>query len=220
MSDMIIKLHQHDLPDNIKFEDHVSIDTEAMGLHLKRDRTCLVQLCSADKVCHLVQVFQNTKPAPNLVRVLKDKKLMKIFHYARFDLAQLYKTYSIENFPNCGLDINLSDISPVYCTKLASNLCRTYSDRHSLKELCRVLLKIDLQKGEQVSDWGSDQLTHSQLRYAACDVIYLNDLRKELDVMLKRESRMSMFRRCCDFISTRAHLDLAGWPDVDIFAHH
>lgn len=220
MAEPIIKLHQHDLPSNVTFTDHVSIDTEAMGLNMSRDRMCLVQLCSADKVCHLIQIHKDTKPAPNLIKVLKDKSLLKIFHYARFDVAMLYKTYNKIDFPKNYIDPEINDISPIYCTKIASNLCRTYSDRHSLKELCRVLLKIDLQKTEQVSDWGHTALTYAQQRYAASDVLYLNELRLQLDPMLARENRTKMFRNCCDFLSTRAQLDIVGWPEHDIFAHH
>lgn len=214
-----IIVHQHDIPADLRHSGYLSIDTETMGLNLNRDRLCLIQVCSNDKVCHLVQVHQNPQPAPNLVRLLKNNNITKLFHFARFDLAMLYKTYSIEKYPDHGLDISAGDIKPVYCTKIASYLARTNSDRHSLKELCRTLIGVDLQKGEQVSDWGHDTLTESQKRYAASDVIYLQALREKLDVRLKRENREEMFKQCCDFLHTRVHLDIAGWQDTDIFAH-
>jgi len=198
---------EHDLPDNAKIEEFASIDTEAMGLHHIRDRLCLVQITSKNNICYLIQIRKNVKPAPNLCKILKDKKIVKIFHYARFDVGLLYHTYKVmcEN---------------IFCTKIASRLCRTYSDRHGLKEICRQLLQIEIQKGEQASDWGADQLTEAQKLYASKDVIYLYDLKQKLLELLKRENRMEIFTSCCEFLPTRIKLDHLGWEDADIFAHH
>lgn len=202
-----ICVHHDDLPSNINIKDYVSIDTEAMGLQYNRDRLCLVQLCSSDGVCHLVKISKDIKPAPNLMKLLRDRNIVKLFHYARFDVGILYYSYGVmcEN---------------IYCTKIASRLCRTYSDRHGLKELCRTMLKIDLIKQEQGSDWGNPELSDAQKAYAAKDVLYLNSLRSVFDTVLKRENRYELFQECCDFISTRVKLDVEGWPDIDIFAHH
>lgn len=202
-------IHHDDLPDNVmsKIKDYVAIDTEAMGLQYNRDRLCLVQLCSVDGICHLVKISKKVKPAPNLMKLLKDKNIVKLFHYARFDVGILYYTYRVM-------------CNNIYCTKIASRLCRTYSDRHGLRELCRTMLKIDLIKQEQASDWGNETLSDAQKAYAAKDVLHLNALRQELNPVLKREDREKLFQECCDFIPTRVKLDVEGWNDVDIFAHH
>lgn len=202
-------IHYDDLPDHVmsKIKDYVAIDTEAMGLQYNRDRLCLVQLCSVDGICHLVKISKKIKPAPNLMKLLKDKNIVKLFHYARFDVGILYYTYRVM-------------CNNIYCTKIASRLCRTYSDRHGLRELCRTMLKIDLIKQEQASDWGNETLSDAQKAYAAKDVLHLNALRQELNPILKREDREKLFQECCDFISTRVKLDVEGWNDIDIFAHH
>lgn len=198
---------EHDLPNNAKIEEFASIDTEAMGLQFNRDRLCLVQLTSKNGICYLIQVRKDVKPAPNLMKVLSDEKIVKIFHYARFDVGLLFYTYNVM-------------CKNVFCTKIASRLCRTYSDRHGLKEICRQLLQIDLNKGEQASDWGAPVLSDSQKAYASKDVVYLNDLRLKLTELLIREERMELFQACCNFLPTRIILDHSGWNDIDIFAHH
>lgn len=203
---MDIKLYQNDLPDGLTFGDSVAVDTETMGLALSRDRLCLVQLSAGDEVCHLVQFRDRTYDAPNLKAVLTDPKVTKIFHFARFDLAATRRYLDV----SCG---------PVYCTKIASRLTRTFTDRHGLKDLCRDLLGIELSKQQQTSDWGAAELSQEQLRYAASDVLYLHRLRAILDELLAREGRDELARACFDFLPSRAALDLAGWEDLDIFAH-
>lgn len=198
---------EHDLPDNAKIEEFASIDTEAMGLIHRRDRLCLVQIMSKNNICYLIQIRANVKQAPNLMKVLKDKNIVKIFHYARFDVGLLYHTYGVM-------------CNNIYCTKIASRLVRTYSDRHGLKEICRQLLQIELNKGEQSSDWGVDTLTDAQKNYASKDVLYLNDLRQKLNDVLIREKRMDIFEYCCQFLPVRIKLDQMGWEETDIFAHH
>ncbi|TQV83218.1 ribonuclease D [Denitrobaculum tricleocarpae] len=201
-----IHLHQDDLPDAVRFGDSVAIDTETMGLNPLRDRLCLVQLSAGDGVCHLVQLRDGTFAAPNLKALLTDPKVTKLFHFARFDLAAL-KHY---------LDV---DCSPVYCTKIASKLARTFTDRHGLKDLCRELIGKDMSKQQQSSDWGAETLTPEQLKYAASDVLYLHEIRRKLDEMLAREGRSELAKSCFEFLPTRSALDLTGWSDVDIFAH-
>ena len=203
---MDIKLHQNDLPDGLTFGDSVAVDTETMGLALSRDRLCLVQLSAGDEVCHLVQFRERSYEAPNLKALLADSKVTKIFHFARFDLAATQRY----------LDVTCS---PVYCTKTASRLTRTFTDRHGLKDLCRDLLGIELSKQQQTSDWGAAELSQDQLRYAASDVLYLHRLKAALDELLAREDRAALAQACFDFLPTRAALDLAGWEDLDIFAH-
>ena len=204
---MTITLHKNDLPEGLTFSDRVAVDTEAMGLNNHRDRLCVVQLSDGDGTAHLVQ-FEPGKPydAPRLCALLADQKTTKIFHYARFDVAILKKYLGVE-------------CTPLFCTKLASKLCRTYTDRHGLRDLCREVLSVDLNKQQQSSDWGQDELTEDQLHYAASDVLYLHDLMDALIVRLKREGRLDMAQSCFDFLMTRADLDLAGWLDIDIFAH-
>lgn len=203
---MPIKLHRNDLPGDLTFGDSVAVDTETMGLDPHRDRLCLVQLCGGDDVCHLVQFTDSQFAAPNLKRLLNDRKVLKLFHFARFDLAVL-KRY---------LDV---DVAPVYCTKIASRLARTFTDRHSLKDLCRELLGVDLSKQEQSSDWGAAELSEAQQKYAAADVLYLHKIAASLDAMLKREGRQDFAAACFAFLPHRVELDLKGWADVDIFAH-
>lgn len=203
---MTIHFHRDDLPDAVDLGPTVAIDTETMGLNPHRDRLCLVQLSAGDGDAHLVQIRPDGAAAPNLTRMLQDTSVLKLFHFARFDIAALRN----------GLG---AATSPVYCTKIASRLCRTYTDRHSLRDLCRELLDVDISKQQQSSDWGADALTEAQMAYAASDVLYLHRLRGELDHRIAREGRTHMAQACFDFLPMRAELDLAGWPETDIFAH-
>ena len=207
---MTIRLHRGDLPDLSRYKDSVAIDTETMGLHPHRDRLCVVQLSSGDGSADVVQIpkdfGKNPADAPNLKALLGDPKITKIFHFARFDLAALYNAFGV--MPQ-----------PVYCTKIASRLTLTYTDRHGLKDLVREVLNIDLSKQQQSSDWGSQALTEAQLAYAASDVLHLHGLRERLDAMLAREGRTELARACFEFLPTRARLDLQGWDTEDIFAH-
>lgn len=206
MSTAEIHLHIGDLPDGLSFGDCVAIDTETMGLNPLRDRLCLVQLSAGDGVCHLVQLPQRAYDAPNLKALLTDPGVTKLFHFARFDLAALKQH----------LDV---DCAPVYCTKIASKLTRTFTDRHGLKDLCRDLIGKEISKQQQSSDWGAETLSQDQLKYAASDVLYLHELRRRLDLMLAREGRSALAQRCFEFLPTRSALDLAGWSEIDIFAH-
>lgn len=201
-----IHLHQDDLPDGLQFGESVAIDTETMGLNPVRDRLCLVQLSAGDGVCHLVQLRDGAFAAPNLKALLVDPEVTKLFHFARFDLAALKYYLGVE-------------CRPVYCTKIASKLTRTFTDRHGLKDLCRELIGKDLSKQQQSSDWGAETLTPEQLKYAASDVLYLHEIRRKLDEMLAREGRTALAQSCFEFLPSRSALDLAGWSDVDIFAH-
>ena len=203
---MSITLHRGDLPAGLSFGAAVAVDTETMGLKTGRDRLCLVQLSAGDGTAHLVQVPQGGAEAPNLRALLADRSVLKLFHFGRFDMAALHH----------GLGVMPG---PVYCTKIASRLVRTYTDRHGLKELCRELLSVDLSKQQQSSDWGADTLTDAQQAYAASDVLYLHDIKAKLDAMLEREGRAELAQSCFDFLETRVRLDLEGWPDEDIFAH-
>ena len=203
---MTIKLHQGDLPANVKFEGSVAIDTETMGLNPHRDRLCLIQLSGGDGNAHLVQLKQGEYAAPNLRKLLADKKVLKIFHFARFDVATLAKYLGVQT-------------SPVYCTKIASKLVRTYTDRHGLKDLCREILGKDISKQQQSSDWGAAKLSKAQREYAASDVLYLHELMARLDEMLIREGRVGLAQASFDYLPTRARLDLGGWADMDIFHH-
>lgn len=203
---MSIKLHQNDLPKDVTFSGAVAVDTETTGLNLQRDRLCVVQLSDGSGSAHLVQFTDSTYDAPNLKKVLGDQSLTKIFHYARFDMAVLKR------------DLGL-DIGPVYCTKIASRLIRTYTDRHGLKDLCRELLGVELSKQQQSSDWAAEELSDQQQQYAANDVLYLHDLRAKLDEMLGREDRQALAQKCFDFLATRVELDLSGWEEEDIFSH-
>ncbi|MFY9288350.1 MAG: ribonuclease D [Alphaproteobacteria bacterium] len=203
---MTITLHKNDLPANLSFGTSVAVDTESMGLNWERDRLCLVQLSSGDGHAHLVQLAANKYEAPNLKKLLADEKVTKLFHFARADLATL--KYYLGVMPK-----------PVYCTKIASILTRTFSDRHSLKDLTRDLIQLDLSKEQQTSDWGADTLTQDQMNYAASDVLHLHKLKARLDDMLAREKRTELAQKVMDFLPTRAELDIAGWRDVDVFAH-
>lgn len=203
---MAITLHRGDLPGNISFGASVAIDTESMGLDWERDRLCLVQLSAGDGNAHLVQLAAGEYTAPNLKKLLADPKVLKLFHFARADLATL--RYHLGVMPK-----------PVYCTKIASVLVRTFSDRHSLKDLTRDLIGVDLSKEQQTSDWGNEELSKEQLTYAASDVLYLHKLKAKLDEMLEREGRADLAKEVMDFLPVRTELDLAGWRDVDVFAH-
>ena len=203
---MTIRLHRGDLPDLARYTDSVAIDTETMGLHPHRDRLCVVQLSSGDGTADVVQIPKDHGDAPNLKALLANPEITKIFHFARFDLAALYNAFGV--MPQ-----------PVYCTKIASRLSRTYTDRHGLKDLVREVLNIDLSKQQQSSDWGSQTLSDAQLAYAASDVLHLHALRERLDAMLAREGRAGLAQACFDFLPTRAKLDLQGWDTEDIFAH-
>lgn len=203
---MKIKLHKNDLPADVDLGPSVAIDTETLGLHPHRDRLCLVQLSAGDNVCHAVQFDAGAYSAPNLKRQLADPARLKIFHFARFDLAVMRRYLGV-----------LAE--PIYCTRTASKLVRTYTDKHGLKDLVRELLNVDLSKDQQSSDWGAPELTEKQLAYAANDVAYLHRLKEALDTMLVREGRMDLAQACFRFLPQRAELDLAGWADVDIFAH-
>jgi len=199
-------LHKSDLPDTLDLGSIVAIDCETMGLNLHRDRLCLVQLSGGDGIAHMVRIEAGQDSAPNLCKLLANEKILKVFHFGRFDIAALLKTFGILT-------------GPVYCTKIASKLIRTYTDRHGLKNLLQELLDTDISKQQQSSDWGSETLTDAQLEYAASDVLYLHSLKNELDLRLKREGRLDLAKSCFDFLPTRALLDLAGWPETDIFAH-
>jgi ribonuclease D len=203
---MTTHYHKGDLPADVGFGAAVAIDTETMGLNPHRDRLCAVQLSAGDGHAHVVQIMAGQKKAPNLVRLLKDRRVTKIFHFARFDVAVLAHAFGA--MPN-----------PVYCTKIASKLVRTFTDRHGLKDLTRELTGVELSKQQQSSDWGADTFTEAQLAYAASDVLHLHALRTKLDMMLAREGRSDLANACFAFLPTRAALDLAGWAEVDIFAH-
>jgi len=199
-------VYQGDLPDELELGKAVAIDCETMGLNPHRDRLCVVQLSSGDGNAHLVQVAIGQTKAPNLCRLLTDPKVLKLFHFGRFDIAAMYHAFG-------------ELTAPVYCTKIASKLIRTYTDRHGLKNLLQELIEVDVSKQQQSSDWGSFQLTQAQLDYAASDVLYLHRLREALNKRLEREGRMAMAEACFEFLPMRAQLDLAGWPETDIFAH-
>lgn len=203
---MTVHLYADDLPDGLDLGSVVAIDCEAMGLHPHRDRLCVVQLSGGDGHAHLVQVARDLRPAPNLTRLLADPSVLKLFHFGRFDIALLRHSYGVTT-------------APVYCTKIASKLVRTYTDRHGLKYLLSELLSVDISKQQQSSDWGAPILSDAQQNYAASDVLHLHRLREVLDGMLAREGRSDLAQRCFDFLPTRAELDIAGWPDTDIFAH-
>ena len=203
---MTVRLHRGDLPDLTRYRDAVAIDTETMGLHPHRDRLCVVQLSGGDGSADVVQIPKGHTDAPNLKALLADPNVTKIFHFARFDVGMLYHAFGV--MPQ-----------PVYCTKIASRLARTYTDRHGLKDLVREVLNVDLSKQQQSSDWGAEQLSEAQLAYAASDVLHLHALRERLDAMLVREGRTGLAKACFDFLPTRALLDLQGWEEEDIFAH-
>jgi len=199
-------LHQNDLPDDLDLGPSVAIDCETMGLHPHRDRLCLVQLSAGDGNAHLIQISKGQTDAPNLSALLTDPDTLKLFHFGRFDIAAMENAFGAVT-------------APVYCTKIASRLIRTYTDRHGLAKLVQELLGIDISKQQQSSDWGAKTLTKAQIEYAASDVLHLHALRDELNKRLIREGRMEIAQACFDFLPMRAHLDLIGWPDTDIFAH-
>ncbi|RBI82687.1 ribonuclease D [Rhodosalinus halophilus] len=203
---MTTHLYQGDLPDGLDLGPVVAVDCETMGLNPHRDRLCVVQLSGGDGSAHLVQIGRDQSAAPNLQRLLEDDAVLKLFHFGRFDIAALYNAFG-------------SLAAPVWCTKIASKLVRTYTDRHGLKVLTQELLGIDISKQQQSSDWGADTLTPAQLDYAASDVLYLHRLREALVAMLMREGRLELAEACFAFLPTRAILDLAGWPEEDIFSH-
>jgi ribonuclease D len=199
-------LYQGDLPDGLDLGPVVAIDCETMGLIPFRDRLCLIQMSGGDGHCHLVQVARGQTAAPNLCRMLEDPAVLKLFHFGRFDIAALHHAFG-------------ATTAPVYCTKIAAKMVRTFTDRHGLKYLLQEILGVDISKHQQQSDWGAETLTEAQLDYAASDVLYLHKLRSKLDELLAREGRTDLAQACFDFLPTRAKLDLIGWPEVDIFAH-
>ena len=199
-------LHQNDLPDELDLGPSVAIDCETMGLVPGRDRLCLVQLSSGDGHAHLVQIAKGQTSAPNLEKLITDPDVLKLFHFGRFDIAALFQAFGALT-------------TPVYCTKIASKLVRTFTDRHGLKTLLQDMVGVDISKHQQQSDWGAQTLTAAQLDYAASDVLYLHQLKSAFDEVLAREGRTELAQSCFDFLPTRAKLDLAGWPDIDIFAH-
>lgn len=199
-------LYQNDLPDGLDLGPVVAIDCETMGLHPHRDRLCVVQMSGGDGHAHLVQVALGQSAAPNLCRMLQDPGVLKLFHFGRFDIAALYNAFG-------------ALAAPVYCTKIASKLVRTYTDRHGLKNLLQELLGVDISKQQQSSDWGAPDLSAAQLDYAASDVLHLHRLKERLDAMLLREGRMALAQSCFEFLPARAQLDLAGWAETDIFSH-
>ncbi len=199
-------LYNNDLPDGLDLGPVVAIDCETMGLNPHRDRLCVIQMSGGDGNSHIVQVEKGQTQAPNLCAMLENPDVLKLFHFGRFDIAAMYHTFG-------------ALAAPVYCTKIASRLVRTYTDRHGLKNLCQELIGVDISKQQQMSDWGAETLTAAQLDYAASDVLYLHQLREALDGRLAREGRSEMAQACFDFLPMRAKLDLAGWPETDIFAH-
>jgi ribonuclease D len=203
---MVNHLYKNDLPDGLDLGPSVAIDCETMGLNPQRDRLCVVQLSGGDGHAHIVQIEKGQTKAPNLCRLLEDPDVLKLFHYGRFDIAAMYHAFG-------------ALAAPVYCTKIASRLVRTYTDRHGLRNLTHELIGVDISKQQQMSDWGAEELTPAQLDYAASDVLHLHRLRAELDKRLAREGRTDIAQACFDFLPTRARLDLAGWPETDIFAH-
>ena len=203
---MTVYFHEGDLPDGLDLGPEVAIDSETMGLRFRRDPLCVVQLSSGDGNAHVVRLSRPDYDCPNLKRLLTDPKVLKIFHFGRFDIGMFELHLGVET-------------RPVYCTKIASKLARTYTDRHGLKDVSRELAGVDMSKAQQSSDWGAAQLSQAQLDYAASDVLYLHVIMNRLNEMLVREGRMELAQACFDFLPTRSALDLAGWPEIDIFAH-
>ncbi|MBT9245843.1 ribonuclease D [Gemmobacter fulvus] len=204
---MAIFLHQNDLPDGVTFGRVVAIDTETMGLDPRRDRLCVVQLSAGDGNAHLVQIARGQTSAPNLERLLADPAVIKLFHFGRFDIAAMKKAFGVTT-------------APVWCTKIASRMIRTFTDRHGLKYLLQELVGVDVSKQQQTSDWGAAELTEAQKEYAASDVLYLHALKSALEARLIREGRMELAQRCFDFLPTRAELDLMGWDEPNDIFHH
>jgi len=199
-------LYQGDLPDGLDLGPVVAIDCETMGLNPHRDRLCVVQMSGGDGNAHIVQIGKGQTEAPNLCKMLTDPNVLKLFHFGRFDIAAMHNAFGALT-------------APVYCTKIASKLVRTYTDRHGLKNLLQELLSVDISKQQQMSDWGAETLTNAQLEYAASDVLYLHQMREKLNERLAREGRTELAQSCFDFLPTRAVLDLEGWPEIDIFSH-
>jgi len=202
---MKINLYKGDLPNNIKISNSIAIDSETMGLNPKRDKLCLIQISNGDGICHLIKIDKNYKKPINLINILKNNKIQKIFHYARFDVAVFKQNFKI-------------NIKNIYCTKIASKLVRTYTDKHGYKDLCSELLNKNISKTEQSSDWGGE-LSNDQQKYAATDVLYLHKIKEKLDKMLLREKREKLAKACFDFIEHRTELDISGWAEQDIFKH-
>ena len=201
-------LHKKDLPNNFSMPKILAVDTETMGLNTQRDKLCLVQISAGDQDCHLIKVGGELGyKAPNLISLLKDKKVLKIFHYARFDVAVIKKNLGI--LP-----------TPIFCTKIASKLARTYTDRHGLRELCKELLNVEISKQQQSSDWGSKDLSKAQIKYASNDVLYLHEIKNKLELILERENRLKLAYTIFKFIPIRVKLDLLGWHETDIFSHN
>ena len=201
-----IYLHNNDIPENISLGNQIAIDTETLGLNPSRDRLCLVQINDGSEYTHLIRVSSQINPAPNLIKILESKKIQKLFHFARFDVAVMTKSFGVT-------------VNNIYCTKIASKIARTYTDKHSLKSLCDELLNISLSKDEQSSDWGAEKLTENQKKYAANDVIYLHKIKQALDSILERENRIDLAKSCFEFINTQVELDLRGWGNQNIFDH-
>jgi ribonuclease D len=205
-AELTVFLHERDLPDGLDLGRVIAVDSETMGLRFRRDPLCVVQLSAGDGDAHVVRLHRPDYDAPNLKRLLADPERLKLFHFGRFDIAMFALHLGVRT-------------APVYCTKIASKLARTYTDRHGLKDVTRELLGVEISKVQQSSDWGAATLSQEQLAYAASDVLHLHALRTRLDAMLEREGRMELARACFEFLPARAELDLAGWEDVDIFAH-
>ena len=201
-----IKLYKNDLPINIKFKGSIALDTETMGLNISNDRLCLIQISDGNGNSYIVQFLKNSYDSPNLKKILDDESILKIFHYARFDVAIIKKNLGIM-------------CKPIYCTKIASKLARTFTDRHGLKDLCKNLLKINLNKQNQTKEWRNENLTENQLEYAANDVLYLHEIKNKLDKIIEREGKQHLAKACFKFLETRAEFDLLGWQDKDIFEH-
>ena len=203
---MTVYLHQGDLPDGLDLGPEVAVDSETMGLNYHRDSLCVVQLSAGNGDAHVVRLNRPAYDCPNLKALMTDRSVLKIFHFGRFDIAMMQLYLGV-------------DTGPVYCTKIASKLARTYTDRHGLKDVVRECAGVDLSKAQQSSDWGATELTQAQLDYAASDVLYLHAVKRRLDEMLEREGRTALSRACFDFLPTRSRLDLEGWEEMDIFAH-
>ena len=203
---MKIKLHQDDIPSTLKLGNKIAIDTEAMGLNHHRDRLCLIQISNGNGTCHLIKINTPIKKPKNLLKILNDKNILKIFHYARFDVGILNYSYNL-------------NIQNIFCTKIASKLARTFTDKHGYKDLCFELLNKKIIKIEQTSDWGKKKLSLSQQKYAATDVLHLHAIKEELDIMLTRENRLAIAKSCFDFLQHRVKLDLSGWSESDVFRH-
>ena len=203
---MKINLYEGDIPENVKIGNSIAIDSETMGLNPKRDKLCLVQISNGDQICHLIKIDLSNKKPNNLIKILKNNKIEKIFHYARFDVAVFKYNFNI-------------NIKNIYCTKIASKIARTFTNKHGYKDLCLNLLNKKIDKEQQTSDWGSIKLTPKQQKYAAMDVLYLHEIKKKLDDMLIRENRLRIAQECFKFIEYRVNLDLLGWSELDIFSH-